>query len=510
MSTAAAKESVKPNLGDSFAISVLVMLLISVLQRSVGFLRGLGFAHFLSDADLGRWALANSFFIITVPIAVLGLPGSFGKFVEYFRVRNELPGYIRRVWMASAVGTALTAVAIFFTREQFSLLVFGEPTSTFIVLWCIVALLCMITFCFINELVTALRQVRTVSHMQFLQSFVFAVLGLVLLAIYRSWWVLLPSFAISNCLAIVPGWLKLRDLHDDELRATTDVPPQSQPVWSRIVPFAVALWVMNLLSNLFEVGDRYMLLHLTPASLDGQAMVGQYHCARILPNLLTSIGLMLGGVLLPYLSADWEADRKDRITVRIRQVLQGMCIGFTGLSIAAMVASPIIFSWLFKGRYDLAETALPLALAQAIWVSLFLVAETYMLCAEKVKQLSALLMVSLVVNLGLNWAMIPHLGLLGAVTATSMANVLALGLLFWRMGKSGCNVGMGSMVLCLAPAAIVFGPIVAMATLVAIVFVAGRTELLISSQDRTDIHGFAKDKFARYGIALPDGWLFPP
>ncbi len=41
-----------------------VMLVANVLQRVIGLLRNLGFCHFLSDADLGQWSLANSFFVI--------------------------------------------------------------------------------------------------------------------------------------------------------------------------------------------------------------------------------------------------------------------------------------------------------------------------------------------------------------------------------------------------------------------------------------------------------------
>ena len=81
-------------------------------------------------------------------------------------------------------------------------------------------------------------------------------------------------------------------------------------MWTRILPFAAALWCSNLIGNLFDLSDRYMLLHLTAAGeASGQALVGQFYCGRILPNLLLSLGMMLGGVLLPYLSCDWE--RRD-------------------------------------------------------------------------------------------------------------------------------------------------------------------------------------------------------
>ena len=493
--------------GDSFAIGVLVMLLVSIVQRCVGLIRGIGFAYFLTDVELGQWALANSFFVIAVPIAVLGLPGSFGKFVEHFRTRALFAKYFRRVAAVSLLGSLATSASILVYPGAFSWLIFGEPTSTTVTLWCVVTLVSVIAFSFVGELTAAFRQVKTVSHMQFAQSASFAVLGLGLVAVEGSWWVLLPSFAISHWIAILPGIWKLYIAHGDEFLDNSNSDPQTISIWQRILPYAATLWVVNFASNMFEVGDRYMLLHLVPGGETvGQGTVGQYHCARILPNLLTSLAVMLGGVLLPYLSADWESGQQDRITARMRQIVQAVCISFLGLSVAALVAAPLLFQVAFSGRYELALAVLPLALLQATWAGVFLVAEPYLLCAERGKQLLLLLVLALCVNLGLNWALIQTLGLYGALTATAIANLLALLLLFWRMRACGCNLGWGTVVLTITPLALVGGAIPATAALTLIVFAAGRTEWLLSAQDREQIDELALQKLERFGIRLQSIW----
>lgn len=491
--------------GDSFAMGVLVMLAVNILQRCVGLLRGLGFCHFLTDVELGQWALANSFFVIAVPIAVLGLPGSFGKFVEYFRHRGQLGDYLSRVVTFSLAGLLLTASVIGLFPGSFSWLVFRQSSPGSVVLWCVIAFICITVFSFVSELVASLRQVRAVSVMQFAQSLVFAIVGLSLVAAYRSWTVLLPSFAIACVLAILPGLWVLRSQYREEFVPSGTV--EGRKFWMRIVPYAAALWFMNFLSNMFEVGDRYMLLHLLPGGYEaGQAVVGQYHCGRILPNLLVSVALMLGGVLLPYLSADWEAGRQDRIAARLRQMVQSVCVGFMALSVAAMVVAPLLFDMGFGNRYQQAEAILPMALLQAIWAGLFLIAEAYMLCAERGKQLAALLVVGLAINLGLNWWMIQSFGLPGAVAATSAANLVTLLLLFWRMSRCGCSLGPGTVWLCFAPLAVPAGPVVTMLALVVIVFLAGRTEWLLSQVDRQQIDEAVLGKLKRYGIRLRSLW----
>lgn len=509
MSSAATapSESIR-KLGDTFATGVMVMLLLNLVQRLVGLLRGLGFCHFLSDVELGQWALVNSFLIIGVPIAVLGLPGSFGRFVETFRSRNQLGDYFCRVLVASLCGLTIACTTILIFPQQFSWLLFREATTYGLVVWCVVTLISVTVFSFVNELVAALREVRAVSLMQFTQSVVFGVVGLSILSVRPSWSMLLPSFTIACVLATIPGLIVLLGSYRGEFRrAPRTEKIDGRELWARIIPYAVALWVMNLLSNLFEVSDRYMLLHLIPgAEQVGQALVGQYHCGRILPNLLTSIALMLGGVLLPYISADWEAGQPQRIAARLRQVMQSVSIGFTLLAIAGMSVAPLLFHYGFHDRYQQAEAILPISMTQAIWVSLFSVAQSYLLCIERGKRLAALMVIGLLLNLLLNWWLIQHLGLFGAVLATSIANLLTLLLLLWQMSRHGCSLGWGTWALCLTPLCVAAGPVVATISLLIIVAIVGRTSWLLSPDDRQQIDSAILPKLERLGIRLRTLW----
>jgi O-antigen/teichoic acid export membrane protein len=463
--------------------------------------------------QLGQWALANSFFVIAVPIAVLGLPGSFGRFVEHFRSRRQLGDYFRRVLGISLIGLCLASAAILILPEQFSWLLFRQSNSYQLVLWCVITLVSVTIFSFVNELVAALREVRAVSLMQFVQSVSFAAIGLGILSVRPSWTVLLPSFTIACGLATLPGLLVLLTKYRGEFHSTDNFSKfDSRQLWARILPYACALWVMNLLTNLFEISDRYMLLHLladggqAAGETFSQGVVGQYHCGRILPNLLTSIALMFGGVILPYISADWEAGQPERIAARLRQMLQSVSIGFMALAIAAMCVAPWLFYYGFGNRYQQAEAILPISMLQAIWISLFMVAQSYLLCIERGKRLALLMFTGLVLNLMLNWWLIGLCGLYGAVLATTIANLLTLMILFWQMSRYGCWLGWGTIVLCLLPLAVAAGPIVASLVLSLTVLVAGRTTWLLSASDRQQIDEAILPQLRRLGLPLRSLW----
>jgi polysaccharide transporter, PST family len=499
--------------GDNFALGVFVMLALSIVQRSVGLLRSLGFCHFLSDVELGQWALTNSFFVIGVPLAVLGLPGVFGKFSEYYRSRGQLSEFCSRVAWASGLALAISCGLLLTFANQFAWLIYGESKPIQVIGACVLAFAAAAAFSFINELASSLRLVRVVSMMQFIQSLLFAILGVAGIAYLRSWQVLLPAFAVASIVGLLPGVWALWQQHGNELGGPAFQMPhrtlsnQELGIWHRILPYAGTLWLLNFLGNMFEVTDRYMLLHLNPISeATGQALVGQYHAGYILPNLLTSLSMMLSGVLLPYLSADWELGRHEQIGQRMRQMLISMSLGYMTLAVGALSVAPILYKLAFGGRYELAVSVLPMTMMQATWFSLYFVCQSYMLCAERGRLLTGILACGLAVNLGLNWFLIQAFGLPGALVATATSNFCVLCFLLWWLKRSRINLGWGTTLLCLSTGAMAAGAIAAACVLVACTFLAGRTDWLLSQCDRQAIDGAIIPRLKRLGLALDSIW----
>jgi polysaccharide transporter, PST family len=495
----------KAAIGDGFALGILIMVVINFGQRFVGIVRNIGFCQFLSDAELGQWALANSFFVLAAPLIVLGLPGSFGKFVEHFRQRLCLSAYLRRVAIVCAVSTLVLAVSMLLAAESFAWMIYGSSAAIEIIAWTAITLLAQVTYNFLFDITLSLRQVKVLSWMQFSHGMSFAVVGIIGLNFTNGWAVLLPSYAIS-CLigAFVGGWCvwqRCGNEFQDSTRLT------HQDMWPRILPFAVSLWLSNLLAGSFELCDRYMLLHFWPGGeLVGQAMVGQYYCGRIIPNLLTSVALTLSGILLPYLSADWEAGRYHDIQKRMGYVLSLFSLAFTAISVAALLLSPILFDVIFKGKYEAAQSILGLSLLQCIWASLSMIAGAYLLCAERAKAASINLLVGLVVNIGLNVPLIQYYGLTGSVVATLIANAILLLLTFWTMSRAGCRTDARTLLFAFFPAILLLGINVAACGLAILVAIAGRTSWILDSQDRKDIDAMVLPMLRKARIPLESLW----
>src|SRR6188508_2816573 len=97
---------------DTLAASVTILLVANVVQRSIGFGRGILFCRWLTPDELGTWDMAYSFLLLAAPVIVLGLPGCFGRYLERYRQRGQLRTFLRRAVTWTATLTVIACAAI--------------------------------------------------------------------------------------------------------------------------------------------------------------------------------------------------------------------------------------------------------------------------------------------------------------------------------------------------------------------------------------------------------------
>ncbi len=459
---------------DSLAVGLTVMLVMTIVQRGLGFFRGIWFCRLLDDEAVGQWSMAYDFITMITPVMLLGIPGSLPRYVEHYRLRGHLSPLVRRMlWVTLTLG-AFFFVAIMAMPEFFGWIVFLEPQSMSLVYSVGAGVVAIVAFNFVYQMVSALRQVRVASMMQFVQSVAFTILGVAWLSLDGGLTGLVYAFIAATIIATLPGtrslwrgWVGL-PISDEVFDAPS--------MWRRLLPYAAALWAMNLLSNVFSLSDRYMILHLLPAGeMSTQAAVGQYHSGRIIPVLLTSLATMVSGVLMPYMTADWEAGRKEKVRHMLRRILFAASALFTVGAALSLMMAPWFFDVVLENRYAEGLQLMPMTFVFCIWVSLATIGQDYLWVAEKGKWVAVAIGAGLLVNVALNYVLLPMWGLEGAVVATLVANAVVLAALWLAMAKYGFRLDLTTFVLSILPATLLAGPWVALAC-VAIVC-AGSTQV---------------------------------
>jgi polysaccharide transporter, PST family len=485
---------------DTLVDSVLILLALNIVQRLVGFVRAMLFCRWLDAEQLGQWDMAFNFLMLASPLAVLAIPGVFGRYVEHYRHRGQLRTFLDRTMMACG-GLAIAAfLGIVAARRWFSLLIFGSEQQTTLIVAIAVSLLAIVAYNFFIELFTGLRNIRLVSSLQLLNSVAFAALGAALLF---GWHCTAESVVVSyggSCvLAVVWAAFAFR-------RVWRGSPPSEQPdepvvVWGRVAPYAAWALLGSVLTNLFAMIDRYMIVHFADTSAVGALdIVGNYHASRLMPALLISIAVMLGGIITPHLSHDWESGRRTLVAQRLRLFIKTFGFLLFTAAVGVLAIAPLVFNFVLRDKFPLGYSVLPWTLAYCNWFGLMIITQNYLFCAEKTKLSSISLGAGLLLSVALNLLFLPRYGLMGAVLATNASTVLSLALICHFNRKLGFQLDPGAKATLLLPAFLCFGLWVAAAAMVAFALVAIFGQGILSSDEKNQLlEGFGEYR-RRFGL----------
>jgi len=487
-----------PAHGDRLADSVLLLLVMTLVQRLMGFFRGVLFCRWLEPAELGQWDIALGFLELAAPLAVLGIPGSFGRYVEYYCARGQLRTFLQRTIALTAVLAVLAVAAVALASDWFARVFFGTAADGPFVLLLAGGLAVIIVYNFITTLLTALRRSRVVSLLEFGSSLVFAVASIALLGVWRNEASsVVIGYGIAMLLASIAGAACLRQASGAVEQAEQSLTHRA--LWGKLLPFAIWVWATNWLANLFELADRYMIVQfsgLEPAQ--ALAAVGNYHSSRVVPLLLVSVTSLLGTMLTPYFSHDWESGGPRAVSARLNLTLKLLALVLLSGAVAILLLAPTLFSLGFKGKYADGLAVLPWTLTYCIWFGIARVAQKYMWCAERVRLAAGAWLLGLLVNVGLNVILLPRYGLTGVVLATAAGNLVSLFSMYAINRWLGMHLPWSTCLLSLAPLVLTCGPLPAVGLLALLLVGVLMTDYLFTTAEKHQLQTVLHYYLARF------------
>lgn len=491
--------------GDSLATGVMFMLVLNIVQRGVGFVRGLLFCRLLSEESLGLFSLANSFLILAPPLVVLSLPSTLGRYIEYYRQRGQLSAYLKKLTIASlalaGVGTLLMACA----ARPLAWLVFDDVREMRLLLCTLVTTALVVLFNYFNELLTGLRQMRAVSWMQFVNSLTFTLAGVgLVLAWESSAEAIVLAYALSciaAVIAVAPWWSELRrEFRHDKTSLS------SRDAVSKLIPFAGWIWLTNLLANLGDFVDRFLIMHASGLdSSTAQAMIGQYHSSRVVPILLGSLGVTIAAVVLPHWSQAWERGDRVKVSAQTNLAVKLVSVLFTAAALAFLWASPLLFGVILGGRYDSGLAALPWALVGCLWIAILVVGQTYLMCAERAKFMTVAFAMGVLANVLFSWYSLAW-GMNAIMAARAWATLTTALIVFAFNTSLGMKWTRGLTLALLMPLSVAAGAYLGSALLIAVLVLNWRTHWFFNREEEQQLRELAvvivgkiKQKFSLAG-----------
>lgn len=483
---------------DSLVVGVVAMAAMTVVQKGIGFVRGIAFGCWLDDGELGRWSLAFSFLNLAAPLIVLGLPGTFGRYLGEFFDRGHMRAFLTRALAFSAVTAAIGIGAFLAFADQASWLFFGETNERSLVIATALALLGVLALNTSSEIFTSLRVNRLVSSMQFLHATVFALLSVGFLAAgYGSAELLIAVYGIAAAVAAVPG-IRLLATRWRQIPAAEDAPAWSQ-VGRKLAAMAFWIWVVNLLANLFDAADRYVLVHFGGLGAEAaQSLVGQYQSSLLLPSLLIGMGTAFGGAMLPHLARSRSAGDIEGAGKTLVTATKLITVLFVVAGFAALWSGPFLFDLLWRGKFAAGESVLGLALMHGVWLSAAFLVQNWLWCVEKARFGALAFLLGLIVNAALNVALAPTFGLPGVVIATLAGDAMALVVLLFVNRQYGLQTPPALWIALAMPLTLAAGTVYGTALFAIALAAASLRGALILPEELQQVRGLISGTFARF------------
>ncbi len=485
MATAAIDKSVLfSNTADSLRVSVLFLLALTVFQRSIGLIRKFLFCSWMDPAELGQWDIAFGFLTLAAALAVMGIPGALLRFVEHFRQRGHLRTYVRDTAIATGLLAGLVTTLLLLFPSTCARLLFGGLEFQKLVVPVALTLAATVAFNAVMTLFTALRLQRIRSLLTAAYAILFTALGSGLLLLWQP---TAESVIVAHCLSLAACcclgayWI----WNSRQIQPRSAKSSEGGGFYSKVLPFAMAVWVTNGLANLLPFLDRYMVLTFSGQPTEqAYSIVGQYHVARLIPVFVFSLAQMLHATLLPYLSRDWELGNREKVNARLDSFLRIFGLGFFATSALFLAFGPWLLTYLFGDKYEAGLAVLNLTLMHGVFASLFVIAQSYLWCDEKGWLVNLGLLVALLVNAGLNLLLLPRYGLQGAAIASCVGIMV---LLLYVIGSSwlrGMRFRVGTGIVAMLPLSFMAGAYPSLIVLGGVTVVAISSDILLTREDK--------------------------
>jgi len=388
-----------------------LIFLGALIASAAGFVSRWFIVRNLLPAEYGVFALTITIMSIASTLMLLGLPIGIPRFVAHYlgkRDMRKISKSISSSLCAAAIAGVIGAVIVFFGANAIASL-FGRALTPLLQIMAITLPFSTIFFALLAVFQGFSNMRPKVLYSDVLLSTLQLLLVIIVVIISAS----LISFVLAYAIALVLAFIFLITFSYNRLKIHR---PSSFSMVKNIILFSAPLFVLQVFSLIMGWTDTLMLGMLT--DLKG---VGIYNVAVLLAQFVPIGITIIKPIVLPEASA--LIARKK--THALRQIYASstklsLILTFPAF-MACFLASDQIIQFLFGVAYAPASMALRI-LALAFFIHVLVGPHGMVLVAlKKQKYIAVSLGLAALINIILNYLLIPQLGLTGAALASAIA-----------------------------------------------------------------------------------------
>lgn len=390
------------------AFQFLIFLSIPVLTR------------ILSKDDFGVIETMTSITAALAVVVVLGLDSASQR--SYFDYREDQVDERRRVlsttfWTLLCWSTFLVGVLILIAGP-ISRALFGSETYRVVVTVAIAVVAVETMFLFVQEVLRVRHEPMRYAALSVLWGIATIGLMLALVGIFdkglRGYYL---GFLIGGLSAVIVGLVVIRDA----VRFTFDTRELKVMLayGLPLVPLSASTWIIQLV-------DRFFLLHYA-----SKAEVGVYGLGVRLANLLMLAVVTLGLAWSPFVFELAQRAPEEEREVRGRSLTYtAILLGFGALVISIFAREA--FLTVTDPKFEQAYRVVGLTAASVVFIGLNAVTMTGISLRRRTGYFARYAVYVAVLNIALNFLLIPRYGMVGAALATALTYAVLSSLYYYR------------------------------------------------------------------------------
>ena len=418
----------------------------SALNKAFAFILVPIYTRSLAQQDYGAWVLLNAGAAVLAVGFELGVSSSVMRFYYDYDDPAERRRYLGSVWLFVVLATCgVSALLTLFGQPLFERLFHGIEFWPYVVL--IVWATCFSTA---NVIPWVLMRVHEQST-----RFVILVLAqsAVLLGAVIVYVVVLDMGLLGAVLAtftqscVIFIFFSAYTLRNASLNVRWRYLPPSLAYGLPVLVLQAGWWVL-------DASDRFILRYFT--SLD---VVAVYSIGYAIGRILIMFSQAINQAWTPFFYTTVKEGRPDAKEIfSYTATYFTLVISAVGLLVIVFTREAVLF---FGGRaYLEAATVTPLVVLGTVAQSMFYVPSRGLFLQKQTRWFPAILAVGVVVNLGLNFVLIPLIGMMGAATATlagysaTVAMTFVVAQRYYRVDYQVGRMARIIVILCVVAAAV--------------------------------------------------------